>query len=86
MDFGTFIDRDGEFLDTVHFPPVAKKYPFRGRGIYRIVGRVVEEFGFYSIEVVSMEKEKYIDDPRFTDIPLKEGEKAQFERKRQRDG
>jgi len=74
MYFGTFIDRDGAFLDTVHFPPVAAKYPFRGRGIYRIEGRVVEEFGFYSLEVLRMIKEPYIDDPRFVDIPLREGE------------
>ena len=76
MYFGSFIDQDGAFLDTVHFPPVAVKYPFRGRGIYRIVGKVVEEFGFYSIEVQSMAKEPYIDDPRFKDIPLREGEKS----------
>jgi len=82
MYFGTFIDRDGEFLDTVHFPPVAAKYPFRGRGIYSITGRVVEEFGFYSIEVLSMEKERFIDDPRFTDIPLREGEKTRSVRSR----
>jgi len=74
MYFGTFIDRNGEFLDTVHFPPVAAKYPFRGRGIYRMEGKVVEEFGFYSLEVMRMIKEPYIDDPRFVDIPLREGE------------
>ncbi len=80
MYFGTFIDRDGEFLDTVHFPPVALKYPFRGRGIYRIKGRVVEEFGFCSIEVLEMTKERYIDDPRYSDIPLREGEKGRMKR------
>jgi DNA polymerase-3 subunit alpha len=76
MYFGTFIDRNGDFLDTVHFPPVAAKYPFRGRGIYRMEGRVVEEFGFYSLEVMRMVKEPYIDDPRFVDIPLRAGEKS----------
>ena len=80
MYFGTFIDRDGEFLDTVHFPPVAKKYPFRGRGIYRLKGRVIEEFGFLSIEVIAMVKERLIDDPRFSDIPLREGEKGRMKR------
>ncbi|MDX1477829.1 MAG: DNA polymerase III subunit alpha [Saprospiraceae bacterium] len=82
MYFGTFLDRDGAFLDTVHFPPVAAKYPFRGRGIYRLTGQVVEEFGFYSIEVTAMIKLSYIDDPRFVDIPLRAGEKARDEKRR----
>ena len=71
MHFGTFIDRDGAFLDTVHFPPIAARYPFRGKGIYVIEGSVVEEFGFYTIEVTAMEKQPYVDDPRYTDIPKK---------------
>jgi DNA polymerase-3 subunit alpha len=76
MYFGTFLDREGMFLDTVHFPPVAKQYPFRGQGIYKLNGKVAEEFGFYSIEVEEMERLSYIDDPRFTDIPLRAGERA----------
>jgi len=65
MHFGTFLDIDGHFIDTVHFPPVAAQYPFRGRGIYTITGKVVEEFEFYTIEVTAMEKELYITDPRY---------------------
>ena len=57
----------GAFLDTVHFPPVAAKYPFRGRGIYLIKGKVTEEFDFCSIEVVGMQKIPFIPDPRFND-------------------
>ncbi|HEY3370516.1 MAG TPA: DNA polymerase III subunit alpha [Prolixibacteraceae bacterium] len=56
MHFGTFIDSTGEFFDTVHFPPSLKQYPFRGNGIYLILGKVVEEFGFPSIEVDKMAK------------------------------
>lgn len=56
MHFGTFLDEEGLFLDTVHFPPVAKKHPFRGPGIYTIRGKVVEEFKYYSVEVEAMEK------------------------------
>jgi hypothetical protein len=56
MYFGTFLDEAGHFLDTVHFPEVAKKYPFRGPGIYAIKGKVVEEFKYYSLEVIAMEK------------------------------
>ncbi len=70
MNFSTFLDREGAFLDTVHFPPVARAYPFRGRGIYRITGKVVEEFQYYTLEVVQMEKEAFIDDPRYGEPSL----------------
>ncbi|GAB7089663.1 DNA polymerase III subunit alpha [Marinifilum fragile] len=56
MYFGTWIDLDGHWLDTVHFPPVAKGYPFRGPGCYVIEGRVMDEYGFLSIEVSKMER------------------------------
>jgi DNA polymerase-3 subunit alpha len=56
MHFGTFYDRQGEVFDTVHFPDVARKFPFRGRGFYFIQGKVVEDFGIPMIEVISMEK------------------------------
>ncbi len=56
MYFGTWIDLDGHWLDTVHFPPAAKTYPFRGPGCYCIEGIVVEEYGFLSVEVTQMER------------------------------
>jgi DNA polymerase-3 subunit alpha len=56
MSFGCFIDEEGAFVDTTHFPLTLKKYPFRGRGIYLITGRVDIEFGFCSITASSMEK------------------------------
>jgi DNA-directed DNA polymerase III PolC len=56
MHFGTFLDADGDVYDTVHFPNVARKYPFRGRGFYSIQGKVVEDFGIPTIEVIMMEK------------------------------
>ena len=31
-------------------------------------GKVVEEFGFLSIEVIKMKKENYIQDPRYADM------------------
>ena len=68
MYFATFIDQQGGVFDTVHFPPVAAKYPFRGKGIYRVYGKVVSEFGFLSVEVVKMEKQPYIPDPRYAEI------------------
>lgn len=56
MHFGTFLDKDGEVFDTVHFPDTAKKFPFRGRGFYDIRGKVVDDFGVATIEVSFMEK------------------------------
>ena len=50
MTFGTFIDREGHWIDTVQFPETDKRHPFRGPGCYRIKGKVVSEFGFVSIE------------------------------------
>ncbi|TXG35121.1 DNA polymerase III subunit alpha [Seonamhaeicola maritimus] len=65
MHFGTFLDQDGQWLDTVHFPSVAKRCPFRGKGVYRITGKVVEEFDFLSVEVIKQERMPYVSDPRF---------------------
>ncbi|MEK7720438.1 MAG: DNA polymerase III subunit alpha [Bacteroidota bacterium] len=59
MHFGTFIDCTGNFFDTVHFPDSLKNYPFKGPGVYLILGRVVEEFGFPSLEVEKMAKLPY---------------------------
>jgi DNA-directed DNA polymerase III PolC len=64
MHFGTFVDVQGEFFDTVHFPPSLKNYPFRGDGMYLILGKVVEEFGFPSIEVEKMAKLPFQGNPK----------------------
>jgi len=56
MAFGTFYDVQGEVFDTVHFPNSARKFPFRGRGFYRLKGKVIEDFGVYSLDVHWMDK------------------------------
>jgi DNA polymerase-3 subunit alpha len=68
MHFGNFLDYNGYFFDTVHFPQVAERFPFRGRGVYIVSGKVSEEFGCYSIEVTRMEKAALIPDPRYSDL------------------
>ena len=68
MYFATLVDQQGAVFDTVLFPPVAVKYPFQGRGIYRFYGKVVSEFGFLSVEVVKMLKQDYVQDPRYADM------------------
>lgn len=59
MMFGTFTDKDGFFFDTTHFPKVTQEFPFRGRGVYLITGKVAEEFGFYSLDVTGMTRLNY---------------------------
>ena len=56
MHFGTFLDCEGQVFDTVHFPDIARKHPFRGRGFYELRGKVVEDFGVAIIEVSDMRK------------------------------
>ena len=51
MFFHTFIDAAGDWLDTIFFPPTARKYNVTGRGFYSMKGKVVEEFGVYSVDV-----------------------------------
>ncbi|MDA0897868.1 MAG: DNA polymerase III subunit alpha [Bacteroidetes bacterium] len=67
MNFATFVDQNGDFLDSVHFPNIAAQFPFRGKGLYKVQGRVVEEFGFYSIEASALYKLAVIPDPRYED-------------------
>ena len=64
MAFGTFLDKNGDFFDTVHFPENLKKYGFQGKGVYSIKGKVMVEFGFPVVETIKMEKLTIQEDPR----------------------
>ena len=63
MYFGCFLDAEGNFFDTTHFPNTTPLYPFRGAGCYLIEGKVVEDFGFPSLEVLKCEKLKILGNP-----------------------
>ena len=65
MNFGCFIDAEGSFFDTTHFPQSLKQYPFKGAGTYLILGKVVEEFGYPSIEVEKLAKLPVKPDKRY---------------------
>jgi DNA polymerase-3 subunit alpha len=65
MHFAAFLDAEGEFFDTIHFPKSLKKYPFRGYGVYLILGKVEEELGFPSITVEKLAKLPVKPDPRY---------------------
>ncbi len=64
MAFGSFLDTEGRFFDTTNFPQSFRQYQFKGRGVYLISGKVVEEFGFPSIVVDKMAKLPIKADPR----------------------
>lgn len=63
MALGTFTDCNGEVFDTVHFPNALKTYPFQGDGVYLLYGKVVEDFGYPSLEVEKMAKMPYLQNP-----------------------
>lgn len=71
MYFGTFLDREGNWIDTVHFPDSARQFPFTGPGCYRLRGKVVEEFDFICIEVSRMKRLSIIDREKITTELLK---------------
>ena len=61
MCFGTFTDTEGRWIDTVHFPPTIKNYPFVGPGCYLLKGKVTVEFDFMSIEISEMHRLSTVD-------------------------
>lgn len=67
MCFGNFIDRQGEVFDSVHFPETARRFPFRGKGIYRVEGRVTEDFGHFTIEAQRLTKIPFVEDVRYAE-------------------
>lgn len=65
MWFGTFLDAQGNFFDTTHFPNNTPAYPFRGAGCYLIYGKIVEDFGSPSVEVLKFAKLPLMENPVF---------------------
>ncbi|MFZ1516681.1 MAG: DNA polymerase III subunit alpha [Saprospiraceae bacterium] len=65
MSFGTWVDEEGYFFDTTHFPTSLEHYPFQGKGCYEIHGVVTEDFGFPSVEVHCMKKLGWKKDERY---------------------
>ncbi len=65
MNFGCFIDPEGQFFDTTHFPQSLKSYPFRGSGTYLLLGKITDEFGYKTMEVEKMARLPVRADPRY---------------------
>jgi DNA-directed DNA polymerase III PolC len=67
MYFGTWIDHEGSYFDTAHFPDSLSQYPFLGGGCYLLLGTVEVDFHFPTITVTKMAKMPFIADPRYMD-------------------
>jgi DNA polymerase-3 subunit alpha len=65
MYFGTWIDVNGDYFDTAHFPDSLKEYPFQGGGCYLLLGIVEVDFHFPTITIHKMAKMPMIPDPRY---------------------
>ncbi|MFK7922403.1 MAG: DNA polymerase III subunit alpha [Bacteroidia bacterium] len=64
MSFVNLIDEEGEHFDVTVFPKQMRHGIFSGRGVYLVEGKVVKEFGAYSIELSNLQKCAYRPDPR----------------------
>lgn len=64
MGFSDFIDARGDAFDATLFPEVFRQHPFGGIGVYRLTGRVANDFDVPSLEVERVERVGYVGDPR----------------------
>lgn len=63
MWFGTFLDAEGNFFDTTLFPNSTRSYPFPGTGCHLIEAKIVEDFGFPSVEVTKFAMLPILENP-----------------------
>ncbi|MDC8105000.1 DNA polymerase III subunit alpha [Chryseobacterium sp. B21-037] len=66
MYFGTWIDAEGQYFDTAHFPDSLKKFPFKEGGIYLLLGTVEVDYHFPTVTITRMAKMPLISDPRYS--------------------
>lgn len=67
MYFGTWIDNEGAYFDTAHFPDSLVQNPFQGGGCYLLLGTVEIDYHFPTITISRMAKMPFIPDPRYSD-------------------
>lgn len=66
MYFGTWIDAEGQYFDTAHFPDSLRKFPFMEGGIYLLLGTVEVDYHFPTVNITRMAKMPLIADPRYS--------------------
>ena len=64
MGFVDFVDAEGNYFDVTMFPETYMKYPIMGVGVYRMTGKVSDDFGVPTLEVQSIRRLGYLEDPR----------------------
>jgi DNA polymerase-3 subunit alpha len=64
MKFGTFLDAEGRFFDTVHFSQSLIKYPLRGAGIYLLKVTLSWSMVAPSVEMIRCAKMPLKPDPK----------------------
>ncbi|MFA9188772.1 DNA polymerase III subunit alpha [Flavobacterium magnesitis] len=67
MYFGTWIDNEGTYFDTVHFPDNLLEFPFLGGGCYLLLGNVEVDYHFPTVTITKMAKMPFVPDPRYMD-------------------
>ncbi|MGA9638245.1 DNA polymerase III subunit alpha [Flavobacterium sp.] len=65
MYFGTWIDNEGTYFDTVHFPDNLRQFPFQGGGCYLLLGMVEVDYHFPTLTIIKMAKMPFVPDPRY---------------------
>ncbi len=64
MGFVDFVDVKGDCFDATMFPDTFMKYPILGIGVYRMTGKVSDDFGVATLEVEEIRRMGYLGDPR----------------------
>jgi DNA polymerase-3 subunit alpha len=59
------MDVVGDIIDVVVFPIIYKSFPFYGKGIYELNGKVIDEHSFYSLDLTSSFKCRFMEDVRY---------------------
>lgn len=67
MFFGTWIDYEGTYFDSTHFPDNLLQFPFQGGGCYLLLGTVEVDYHFPTLTILKMVKMPFVADPRYTD-------------------
>jgi DNA-directed DNA polymerase III PolC len=67
MFFGTWVDHEGQYFDTTHFPDNLLQYPFQGGGCYLLLGTVEVDYHFPTLTILKMAKLPFVPDPRYSD-------------------
>ena len=67
MYFGTWIETEGTYFDTVHFPDNLVQYLFLGGECYLLLGNVEVDYYFRTVTITKMAIIPFAPDPSYID-------------------